>query len=132
MSYEAGYVYELMDEQLIEELYRVYWNCMISKDIDGMSEIMTDDYTLMHMTGVKQSKDSFFQSLKKGELNYYSVEHDEIIVKIDGNNATMIGKSRVNAAVYGDGRHTWSLRGDFTLVKENECWKLKSSVASTY
>ena len=121
-----------MDEQLIEQLYREYWDCMINKDIQGMSEIMIEDYTLMHMTGMRQSRESFFQSVQNGELNYFSAEHDEIIVKIDGDRATMVGKSRVNAAVYGGGRHTWKLRGDFTLVKESGCWKLESSEASTY
>lgn len=121
-----------MDEQSIKELYQAYWNCMINKDIQGMDEMMTDDYTLMHMTGMRQSKESFLQSVKKGELNYYSAEHDEIIVKIDGDRATIVGRSRVNAAVYGGGRHIWKLQGDFTLVKDNGQWKLKSSVASTY
>lgn len=44
-----------MDEQLIEQLYREYWNCMINKDIQGMSEKMIEDYTLMHMTGMRLS-----------------------------------------------------------------------------
>ena len=124
MSYEAGYVYELMDQGGPTDVREAYFK-------DAVDEMMADDYTLMHMTGMKQSKESFFQSVKKGELNYYSAEHDEINVTIDGDRATMVGKSRVNAAVYGGGRHTWKLRGDFTLVKENGQWKLKSSVAST-
>ncbi len=97
-----------------------------------MDQMMTDDYTLMHMTGMTQSKESFFQSVKKGELNYYSAKHDEMIVKVDGDKATMVGKSQVNAAVYGGGRHTWRLQGDFVLVKDQGHWKFKSSVASTY
>ena len=35
-------------------------------------------------------------------------------------------------AVYGGGKHSWRLRGDFTLRKENGRWKLSSSGASTY
>ena len=59
-------------------------------------------------------------------------EHDEITVRIDGDNATMIGKSRVLAAVYGGGKNKWKLQGDFTLRKENGAWKFTSSKASTY
>ena len=44
----------------------------------------------------------------------------------------MIGKSRVLAAVYGGGKHSWRLRGDFTLRKEEGRWKFSSSRASTY
>ena len=44
----------------------------------------------------------------------------------------MIGKSRVLAAVYGGWKHSWRLRGDFTLRKEEGRWKFSSSRASTY
>ena len=46
--------------------------------------------------------------------------------------AVLTGKSRVLAAVYGGGKHWWKLRGDFTLRKENNHWKLTGSKASTY
>ena len=35
-------------------------------------------------------------------------------------------------AVYGGGKRSWRLQGDFTLKKENENWKFTSSRASTY
>lgn len=43
----------------IRELYRKYWRCMIEKNTDGLRSLMTDDYTLLHMTGVKQSTEAF-------------------------------------------------------------------------
>lgn len=43
----------------------------------------------------------------------------------------MIRKDIV-AAVYGGGKNRWFLRGDFTLRKETDTWKLTSSKASTY
>ena len=120
------------DIQVIQELYRRYWNCMISKDIAGLDEIMSDDYVLAHMTGKHQDKTDFFRSLRSGELNYYSAEHDEITAEVTGDRATLICKSKVVAAVYGGGKSRWRLRGDFTLCRENGQWKLLSSRASTY
>ncbi|MBQ1705541.1 MAG: nuclear transport factor 2 family protein [Clostridia bacterium] len=70
--------------------------------------------------------------MTSGELNYYSAKHDEIIVTVSGDTATMTGRSKVEAAVYGGGKNTWRLQGDFTLRKENGVWKLTSSRASTY
>ena len=122
----------MIDKEQIEELYRSYWQYMINKDIAGMDRIMADNYELRHMTGLIQDKKDFFQSVKSGELNYYSAKHDEIIVKVSGDTATMIGRSRVVAAVYGGGKNTWKLQGDFTLKKEDGVWKLTSSRASTY
>ena len=118
--------------ETIKEMYRQYWKCMIDKDADGLREMMSADYCLMHMTGARQSADEFISGLMGGTFNYYSADHDDIQVSINGDAATMIGKSRVLAAVYGGGRHKWRLRGDFTLRKENGAWKLASSRASTY
>ena len=129
---EADVRKSMSDREQIEELYRIYWQCMISKDIAGMDRIMTEDYELRHMTGLRQPKQDFFRSVKNGELNYYSAKHDKIIVEVSGDTAMMTGQSRVTAAVYGGGRNTWRLQGDFTLRKEDGVWKLASSRASTY
>ena len=122
-----------MDEaELIRELYREYWRCMIAKDADELCSMMTYDYYLLHMTGTKQSSEAFLKGLLDGTFNYYSAKHDSIEVTVAGDYATLIGKSRVMAAVYGGGKHSWRLRGDFTLRKEEGRWKLNSSRASTY
>ena len=120
------------DAELIRELYREYWRCMIAKDADGLRGMMTEDYTLQHMTGVKQSAETFLKGLLDGTFHYSAAEHDSIEVTVAGDYATLIGKSRVLAAVYGGGKHSWRLRGDFSLRKEEGRWKLSSSRASTY
>ena len=119
------------DKELIREVYRTYWRYMIEKNADGLRGIMTEDYYLLHMTGVKQSAEVFLSGLQDGTFNYYSAEHDDIEVTVDGDMAKMTGKSLVLAAVYG-GRHRWHLQGDFTLRKVQGDWKLSSSKASTY
>ena len=122
----------MTDEEQIKELYIRYWQCMIDKNADGLRSLQTDDYYLMHMTGTKQSRESFINGLLDGTFNYYSADHDAIDVRINGDTAVMTGKSRVVAAVYGGGKGSWRLQGDFTLRKENGAWKLTSSRASTY
>lgn len=120
------------DSNEIKALYRTYWNYMIDKNADGLRSIMTEDYCLMHMTGAKQSRETFLTGLVDGTFNYYSAVHDDIEVSVNENTATMTGKSHVMAAVYGGGKHRWRLQGDFTVRKEDGVWKLASSRASTY
>ena len=120
------------DKAEIEQLYRKYWRCMIEKDVDGLRAMMADDYCLTHMTGTRQSADAFLRGLSRGTFHYFSAEHDAIDVTLHGSTAELIGKSRVEAAVYGGGRHLWRLRGDFNLRKEAGAWKLVRSEASTY
>lgn len=118
--------------ELIRSLYREYWRCMVKKDVNGLHSMMTDDYYLLHMTGVKQSAEAFLKGLLDRTFNYFAAEHDSIEVTVAGDQASMIGKSRVLAAVYGGGKHSWRLRGDFSLRKEEGCWRFSSSRASTY
>ena len=120
------------DRELIREMYRRYWRCMIEKDADGLRSLMAEDYSLLHMTGVRQSADEFLKGLMDGTFNHYAADHDSIEVALNGNSALMIGRSRVTAAVYGGRKHSWRLQGDFTLRKENGTWKFTGSRASTY
>ena len=46
--------------------------------------------------------------------------------------ARLIGRSRVNAAVYGGGRHTWPLQMDSKLKRIGGQWKITWTKASTY
>ena len=122
----------MTDKEKIADIYRRYWDGMIRKDAELLRSLMADDYYLMHMTGVRQSKEVFLKGLLGGTFNYYSADHDSIEVNVHGDTAEMTGKSRVLAAVYGGGKHSWRLQGDSTLRKENGDWKLTSSEASTY
>ena len=119
-------------QETIKYLYRQYWQYMIEKNAAGLRRIMTEDYYLLHMTGVRQSREEFLRDLLDGTFNYYTADHDSIVVRIDGNVAEMIGKSRVTAAVYGGRKNQWRLCGVFSLRNENGDWKLINSKASTY
>ena len=120
------------EKDTIREMYRKYWHCMITKNADGLRDLMADDYYLLHMTGVKQSAEEFLNGLLDGTFNYYSADHDSIEVSLNGDHAIMTGRSRVMAAVYGGRKCRWRLQGDFTLRKENGNWKFTSSKASIY
>ena len=61
--------------EIIREMYRQYWRYMIEKDADGLRSLMSKDYYLLHMTGVRQSVDEFIGGLLAGTFNYYSAEH---------------------------------------------------------
>ena len=60
------------DEEEIKELYRKYWQYMIGKDADGLRSLMSEDYYLRHMTGVKQPREVFIRGLLDGTFNYRS------------------------------------------------------------
>ena len=123
---------QMDDKQQIEALYKQMYRAMIAKDIETLGSLLDENAVLIHMTGTRQPKREYLRAIKDGTLNYYSVEDDEIIIEVNGDKATMTGRSRVNAAVYGGGRHTWRLQIKSTLVKKDGHWLFVEQRASTY
>ena len=105
---------------------------MIAKDIPALSAVLDESFVLVHMTGMRQNKSAFLSAVKNGTLNYASAEHDSMDVTVHGGTAALIGKSRVHAAVFGGGWHTWWLEQDLTLVKKDGKWLITLSEASIY
>ncbi|MBO7602213.1 MAG: nuclear transport factor 2 family protein [Bacteroidaceae bacterium] len=122
----------MTDKEQIEALYREMYEAMIAKDTTTLNRVHADEFVLTHMTGMHQSKQMYIQAIANGTLNYYSAEHEEMDIKVDGDKATMTGRSRVNAAVFGGGRHTWSLQLSLHLVKRKGQWLFTAAKASTY
>ena len=120
------------DKEQIGTLYREMYAAMVSKDTATLNRVHADEFVLTHMTGMHQSKQEYIRAIAEGTLNYYSAEHEQMDIKIDGNHATLTGRSRVNAAVFGGGRHTWRLKLTFQLEKRNSQWMFTNAKASTY
>jgi hypothetical protein len=120
------------DEQLIEALYKQMYRAMVEKDTVTLDEVHSDEFVLTHMTGMRQPKQEYIRAIADGTLNYYSAEHNQMDIRVSGNNATLTGRSRVSAAVFGCGRHTWRLQLTFHLVKRGGRWLFTDSKASTY
>lgn len=108
------------------------YRAMIAKDAEGLNAVLDDSFVLVHMTSMRQNKKAFIQAVMNGTLNYYSCEDDSVEAVINGCTATVIGKSRVSAAVFGGERHTWWLEQDLQLVKRDDRWLITLSEASTY
>lgn len=122
----------MSDVELCREAYRQMYRAMIAKDAEDLNAVLDDSFFLVHMTGMRQNKKAFIQAVMNGTLNYYSCEDDSVEATVNGATATVVGKSRVSAAVFGGGRHTWRLEQDLQLVKKDDRWLITLSEASTY
>lgn len=124
----------MTDEERVAQLYRDLCDASMRKDAQGMAAVLADDYVLVHMTGMRQGKQAYIDAVCDGTLNYYSTEHDSVDVRIapDGEHASIRGRSRVHAAVFGGGRHTWHLQQDLKAELRDGNWLLVESRASTY
>ena len=122
----------MTDKEQIEALYRKMYKAMVEKDTATLNRVHADSFVLTHMTGMHQSKQEYIRAIAGGTLNYYSAEHEQMDIEVNGDRATLTGRSRVNAAVFGGGRHTWRLQLHFDLVKEENKWLFTAARASTY
>jgi len=122
----------MTDKEQIARLYEDMLQYMIAKDTISLGGLLSDDSVLVHMTGHRQSKAEYLREIASGVLNYYSAQTDSIDITVDSDKARLIGRSRVNAAVYGGGRHTWPLQMDSKLERIGGLWKITWTKASTY
>lgn len=120
-------------EEILKQCYLDMYRTMLDKDSTGLEKVLDDSFVLIHMTGMWQSKKEFIRAVSDGVLNYYTAGHDEIrVMKTDGDYGSLVGRSRVSAAVFGGGRHTWRLQQELKLVRRNNRWFIAEARASTY
>ena len=122
----------MTDKEQIIQLYKEMYTAMVNKDTAELERVHDDSFVLVHMTGMRQPKEVYISSIMDGTLNYYSAEHEDMQADIKGNTAVLIGKSKVTAAVFGGGKHTWRLQLRFQLVKKNSEWRFALASVSTY
>lgn len=123
---------EKTDTEIIKKLYVDLCESSIKKDIERINELLSDDYILIHMTGMKQSKSDYINSVISGELKYYDAIHESIEVKLDNDIAYIIGKTKTLASPFGMNKSWWRLKQEMVVKKENEKWTIISSKASMY
>ncbi len=116
----------------IKSLYKQMYSAMIEKDEYALERLHDKSFVLVHMTGMRQKKQEYIKAILNGVLNYYSAEHEDIFVLTRNDTAEIVGKSRVNAAVFGGSRHTWRLQLNMRLEKKNGNWLFTYARASTY
>lgn len=122
----------MSDKEQIVEAYQRMYKAMVDKEMAVLDEVLDETMVLVHMTGRRQDKKSYMDSIADGTLNYFSEETENIEVDIDGDHATMTGQSRVEAAVYGGGRGWWNLQLAMKLTKKDGVWRFTEGRASTY
>ena len=122
----------MTDREEIIACYEAMYDGEIRKDTEYLSHYLDESYVLVHMTGTRMNRQEYFDAVLDGTLNYYWCRHEKETVHINGNRAELIGDTRVEAAVYGGGKHVWPLRLKCDFVKKEGVWKMTKSVASTY
>jgi hypothetical protein len=96
---------------------------MTQTDSAALDQILADDLTYTHSSGMLETKAQFIESLKSGRVKYESVECDEVKVRDYGTTAVVTGFA--NFKVQSGGRGT-SFRVRFTdvYVNRGDLWQM--------
>ena len=87
-----------LNEDELSALYQAarYCQAMTEADVETMRQIVSEDMTFTHMSGMKQTREEYFADVADGSLTYYAIGMENPVVAVDGNMAT-VTFSRSNA-----------------------------------
>ena len=73
----------MSDKEQIEACYRQMYRGMVGKDRGLLSVVLDDTFVLIHMTGMRQNKETFIRAVGNGTLNY-SKRYKQLHLKKQG------------------------------------------------
>ena len=62
------------DRQQILQLYHDMYAAMTAKDEEELNRVHDDSFVLIHMTGMRQTKQQYIRAIMDGTLNYSKVK----------------------------------------------------------
>lgn len=112
----------LSDEELaVLYAQAKYCQAMTDADIEVMRELVSEDKTFTHMSGLQQTREEYFADVADGSLNYFTIGIADPVIMVDGDMAQLTYTSVLNANAYG-ARGTFHMKGTHHYEKRNGAW----------
>ena len=114
------------------EMYRKHNKYMVDADIEQLGSLLDDEFHLVHMTGMVQSKQKWLSEIQSGQMHYFSSKEEHVtITELTANQAILVGQSQVDASIHGS-RNTWPLQLILHLSMIDGHWMIMHIDASMY
>jgi len=112
----------LSDEELaVLYAQAKYCQAMTDADIEVMRELVSEDKTFTHMSGLQQTREEYFADVADGSLNYFTIGIADPEINVDGDKAQITYTSVLNADAYG-ARGTFRMKGTHHYEKRDGAW----------
>lgn len=113
-----------IQEEAVLNRFIEFQEAMILKDAQKLNSIISDNYTLTHMSGKTQTKEEFIDEIMNGTLNYYksNIINPKINI-IDEHHSRFLADVELTAKVYGI-QGTWTLKTDLKMKMKDNNWIL--------
>ena len=83
------------------------------------------------MTGFRQSKVDWLAEVASGQMRYLSADEEALDVRLDGDRAAIVGRSRVGARIHG-AKGVWNLQLTMRVARSGGKWIIEDIVAAPY
>ena len=112
-----------LNEEELSALYQAarYCQAMTEADVETMRQIVSEDMTFTHMSGMKQTQEEYFADVADGSLTYYAIGMENPVVAVDGDMAMVTYTSALTANAYG-AQGTFRMKGTHYYQRINGEW----------
>jgi ketosteroid isomerase-like protein len=110
-------------EQEIRRRETRRFEAVVRGDFAALDDILSDDLSYTHATGVHETKAEFIAKLKSGQLKYESLTPEDILVRVYGTTGVVTGVARVKVRVKGESL-SFQLRFTDVYVKKGDRWQM--------
>ena len=119
------------DRSEILENYRAQLRAMVGGDTEALGDLLTEDFSLTHMTGYFQPRQEWLAQMRAGQFQYHDAQEKNVSLQIDGDTARLVGRIVTDATVYGS-RATWPLQLTMDFIRADGRWLAARSEATTW
>lgn len=96
---------------------------LVRGDFGILDEILSDDLTYTHASGVYESKAQIMANLKSGQVKYESLTPEDVLVRVYGTTGVVTGVARVKVQVKSE-HLSLQLRFTNVYVKKGDRWQM--------
>jgi ketosteroid isomerase-like protein len=111
--------------------YAAQREAMVAGDADALGALLTEDFTLVHMTGYRQPRAEWLADVRSGAMTYHSMEDVEVSVDLSGDAPVVTARTPTAATIWG-ASGTWPLQLRISFAHDGSGWVAAGTVASTW
>lgn len=105
---------------------------MVSGDTRALDALLSDEFTLTHMTGYEQPKSEWLAEMRSGQFVYHRIVDQDVAVDVTEGETVLRARTLTDATVYGT-RANWRLVLTQTYIRTDDgSWVVARSVATTW
>jgi hypothetical protein len=119
------------DRAEILDNYRAQLRAMVDGDTEVLGELLTEDFSLTHMTGYFQPKQEWLAQMRAGQFVYHDAQERDVSLHVDGDTARLVGRIATDATVYR-ARAKWPLQLAMDYTRADGRWLASRSEATTW